>query len=128
MPQIFSLVLTVSGLISFTALQGASAAPAQEAPVLGPTEPIRFGDDAAHEWSIPFFEGAQYDASVADPEVLFGQPIGSRLASHAEMLTMLRAIADTSDRVTIETYGRTCLLYTSPSPRDRQKSRMPSSA
>ena len=25
-------------------------------------------------------------------------------------------------------YGITCLLYTSPSPRDRQKSRMPSSA
>ena len=24
--------------------------------------------------------------------------------------------------------GNTCLLYTSPSPRDRQKSRMPSSA
>ena len=28
---------------------------------------------------------------------------------------------------TIE-YDTTCLLYTSPSPRDRQKSRMPSSA
>ena len=25
-------------------------------------------------------------------------------------------------------YSHTCLLYTSPSPRDRQKSRMPSSA
>ena len=25
-------------------------------------------------------------------------------------------------------FGRACLLYTSPSPRDRQKSRMPSSA
>ena len=25
-------------------------------------------------------------------------------------------------------YGPSCLLYTSPSPRDRQKSRMPSSA
>ena len=25
-------------------------------------------------------------------------------------------------------YGKSCLLYTSPSPRDRQKSRMPSSA
>ena len=25
-------------------------------------------------------------------------------------------------------FGETCLLYTSPSPRDRQKSRMPSSA
>ena len=28
----------------------------------------------------------------------------------------------------MEDYIRTCLLYTSPSPRDRQKSRMPSSA
>ena len=27
-----------------------------------------------------------------------------------------------------ETYVSSCLLYTSPSPRDRQKSRMPSSA
>ena len=30
--------------------------------------------------------------------------------------------------VTITGNGRGCLLYTSPSPRDRQKSRMPSSA
>ena len=28
----------------------------------------------------------------------------------------------------IGAHGQTCLLYTSPSPRDRQKSRMPSSA
>ena len=28
----------------------------------------------------------------------------------------------------IEQFGKDCLLYTSPSPRDRQKSRMPSSA
>ena len=28
----------------------------------------------------------------------------------------------------IEAYHNGCLLYTSPSPRDRQKSRMPSSA
>ena len=28
----------------------------------------------------------------------------------------------------VEELGYTCLLYTSPSPRDRQKSRMPSSA
>ena len=27
-----------------------------------------------------------------------------------------------------DAYGEICLLYTSPSPRDRQKSRMPSSA
>ena len=29
---------------------------------------------------------------------------------------------------TVGEYARYCLLYTSPSPRDRQKSRMPSSA
>ena len=29
---------------------------------------------------------------------------------------------------TLTQYDKTCLLYTSPSPRDRQKSRMPSSA
>ena len=34
------------------------------------------------------------------------------------------------DRFTVALLGalKTCLLYTSPSPRDRQKSRMPSSA
>ena len=31
-------------------------------------------------------------------------------------------------RETKRRFARTCLLYTSPSPRDRQKSRMPSSA
>ena len=42
--------------------------------------------------------------------------------------------ADRSDRkvregiVVSDKMDKTCLLYTSPSPRDRQKSRMPSSA
>ena len=31
-------------------------------------------------------------------------------------------------RIVIERPAKNCLLYTSPSPRDRQKSRMPSSA
>ena len=31
-------------------------------------------------------------------------------------------------RASVYRYTNTCLLYTSPSPRDRQKSRMPSSA
>ena len=37
-----------------------------------------------------------------------------------------RAVQDTLEYV--ESIINTCLLYTSPSPRDRQKSRMPSSA
>ena len=35
---------------------------------------------------------------------------------------------DSAVRITHEPSGIVCLLYTSPSPRDRQKSRMPSSA
>ena len=37
-------------------------------------------------------------------------------------------VARQADGAIIATCGETCLLYTSPSPRDRQKSRMPSSA
>ena len=43
-----------------------------------------------------------------------------------------RLNADTKAKIIFSSYeideGRDCLLYTSPSPRDRQKSRMPSSA
>ena len=76
-------------------------------PVLRDHEPIRLGDDAANRWTEPFFPGATYDASVARPDDFLGQPVGSRLASHDEMLGILRAIAGTSDRVTMEGYGRT---------------------
>ena len=39
----------------------------------------------------------------------------------------LREMMDNGEN-TKDTKGNSCLLYTSPSPRDRQKSRMPSSA
>ena len=37
-------------------------------------------------------------------------------------------LQEREEKVGLTTVYRTCLLYTSPSPRDRQKSRMPSSA
>ena len=45
-------------------------------------------------------------------------------------VTMLGQVAEKIHAVptTAEHVGMVCLLYTSPSPRDRQKSRMPSSA
>jgi hypothetical protein len=112
MPQITLLSVAVLGFASPPLLSqngGAmlEAGAVTQAPVLAPVEPIPFGDDAENAWSTPFFEGAEYDPSVADPEVLFGQPIGSRLASHGEILQMLRAIAATSERVSLDTYGRT---------------------
>ena len=45
------------------------------------------------------------------------------LKRSTEMEALMRDLGNTL----IEQYGN-CLLYTSPSPRDRQKSRMPSSA
>ena len=45
----------------------------------------------------------------------------------ARHLDTIGAIRDDSDAVS-STVDTPCLLYTSPSPRDRQKSRMPSSA
>lgn len=83
------------------------AVPTQEQPVLAPHAPIRFGDDEANAWTQPFFPGATYDAGVADPERMLGQPVGSRLASHDEILRMLRAIAETSERAIYIPYGRT---------------------
>ena len=47
-----------------------------------------------------------------------GAPAGINLEDLAQLKT----------QNTFETHLDICLLYTSPSPRDRQKSRMPSSA
>ena len=53
---------------------------------------------------------------------------GATLDDLREAVTTLEETARTARRVLGGTHPFTCLLYTSPSPRDRQKSRMPSSA
>ena len=53
------------------------------------------------------------------------------IALRLEVLTLLRSTINvfiTEINRTLRQRLQTCLLYTSPSPRDRQKSRMPSSA
>ena len=56
---------------------------------------------------------------------------------HAELVTNFNTLVDSVNAINTlidekiaaqHTTDNTCLLYTSPSPRDRQKSRMPSSA
>ena len=59
------------------------------------------------------------DAIMADPSCF----LMNEIAPGGYTPRFLGNITDTS-----LTIGRSCLLYTSPSPRDRQKSRMPSSA
>ena len=51
-----------------------------------------------------------------------GMPIGTKVTLRGDRMY------DFLDRLLAVSLPRTCLLYTSPSPRDRQKSRMPSSA
>jgi hypothetical protein len=89
---------------------GATGAKGEDglAPVL-PREfaPVRFGDDDAHAWTAPFFPGAQHDPAIPTPESFLGQPVGSRIASHDEMLAMFRAWDAVSPRIALLPYGRT---------------------
>ena len=110
----------IAPIVAFSAL-AISQSEAPEELVLQAHAPIQLGDDPANQWTEPFFPGATYDASVARPEDFLGQPVGSRLASHDEMLRILGAIAASSDRVTMERYGQTyegrplvTLVITSP--------------
>ena len=49
------------------------------------------------------------------------------LPNYSQRLQWLTNFSGSAGEVLI-THNQACLLYTSPSPRDRQKSRMPSSA
>lgn len=115
--------------LALLAASPSAAVPCQDTPppvvegvVLGDGfAPIPFGDDAAHAWTAPFVPGARYTDTVTPPEAYLGQPVGSRIASHDEMLWLFRRWAQESPRVVLEPYGRTYegrelvrLLITSP--------------
>ena len=65
-------------------------------------------------------------ASPIDPDAMagFNPPVGRNLKDLTAEIAQLNTILSKSERPIF----MICLLYTSPSPRDRQKSRMPSSA
>ena len=68
--------------------------------------------------------------SIGITDVVLRDAHQSLLATRMRIDDML-PIADKLDQIgywSLETWGGACLLYTSPSPRDRTRSRMPSSA
>ena len=65
-------------------------------------------------------KGPRYDGAMKPDISAPGVAVISSISSYTD------AAFTSSGSVNFN--GRTCLLYTSPSPRDRQKSRMPSSA
>ena len=53
---------------------------------------------------------------------------GTHMDTHIQVITIHIQVITTAILTLVLTLLIPCLLYTSPSPRDRQKSRMPSSA
>ena len=74
--------------------------------------------EAVAYWTPHYYENEYTRYQVADDVHM---EMGDLLYVTDEMMAYLRG---SRDDLNIDT----CLLYTSPSPRDRQKSRMPSSA
>lgn len=83
------------------------AAPQQPDPAPAAFTPLRFGDSADYAYDTPFFPGAQHDPALLDPAELLGQPVGSRLARHEEVVQAFESWAATSARLQLSTYGQT---------------------
>ena len=71
-----------------------------------------------------------YERREGDGTILSGENLGNSESDITSSKTSFHRVSDidTTTKVITFTPEITCLLYTSPSPRDRQKSRMPSSA
>ena len=86
------------------------------------------GLQTGHESSAALFEDGRVVAAVSDERISRIKNDGGRLSDLAidEVMRLAGHARRDIDRLAL--LYTFCLLYTSPSPRDRQKSRMPSSA
>ena len=69
-----------------------------------------------------------YLEAIVDPDAVSAIKLTVITAAIAVPLNLVFGVAASWCIAKFEFRGKSCLLYTSPSPRDRQKSRMPSSA
>ena len=76
--------------------------------------------------TVPGPAGA--NASVKVSAIVAGMIAGAYSVSDLDVLRHGRVFTRLRAATTLGTHLRGCLLYTSPSPRDRTRSRMPSSA
>ena len=99
----------------------------------------RYTSEATGLPAIADDSGLCIDALNGDPGIFSARWAGSHGDDRANIEKVLEQLKDVTDEKRTAYFicvaslvmpdGRhTCLLYTSPSPRDRQKSRMPSSA
>ncbi len=67
--------------------------------------PIRFGDPLDPAYDAEFFPGAAYDASLPSPDLVLGQPTGSRPAHPHEIVRVFARLAEASPRMRLATYA-----------------------
>ena len=83
---------------------------------------------------MPEISFVQFLADMANPQLAFlpralaAAVIAAVLCAVVGCFVVLRGMAFIGDAVAHAVFPGICLLYTSPSPRDRTRSRMPSSA
>ena len=78
---------------------------------------LRTKDKSGKSWNILVDSGKKYGKNTRELALILSQV--SPKVEHVDIAICTHQDAD---------HANGCLLYTSPSPRDRQKSRMPSSA
>ena len=97
-----------------------------------PLPPIRGGASDARDLTLAAADGTRVAAYAAHPDTASGAGIiviPDVRGLHPYYEELARRFAEAGiHAIAIDLYSRTCLLYTSPSPRDISGSRMPSSA
>ncbi len=91
----------MTNCLSLLLLAAVSTATPQDEPT------IRFGDPADVSYTQEFFPNTTIDPKVPNPDSFLGQQVGSRAAHHHEVVQYMRALAEASPRVHVETFGRT---------------------
>ncbi len=57
--------------------------------------------------TVPFFPNGIYDERIPKPDDILSGPVGVRPIRYHELVSYLKAVAEQSDRVLLEVYGRT---------------------
>ena len=100
------------------------------------------GDHAEHKQRMDLVKAAEKETGktvgimldTKGPEIRTGEMKGDKiqLEAETELVITREDVEGTTEMISVSykdlAQDMDCLLYTSPSPRDRQKSRMPSSA
>ena len=81
------------------------------------------GAASPNDWTYdaPFVEGCAYDESIPAPESVLGYPVGTKAATHGEMLAYFKTLSESAGHVQLHVYGEThegrqlvCLIVSSP--------------